>query len=273
MARLLDVDGDLANSSHVVDPEAASEQRYLYWIYGGAFFRPLASHLRPSYRLYEVWLPQELEQSIRESDRLEDVARLMVAEIRTKPRSGPYYLGGWCIAGILAYEVAVQLETLGEQVGLVALLGAPNPQHYTAIPRAQRLKSKLQYHWNKMTHLDLAGVSRYLLERARYHASEQNRARSREFSRILLELALRYKPKPLRARVALFQGEDRPSVADYASGWTGVVKGEFAAYDVPGDHETSLEEPNVAVLAEKLRICLGSSCSDRSGSLLKVPAA
>lgn len=256
LSRLLDSEKSNSDSFHLLDLPANSEQRYLYWIYGGAFFRPLASHLRPAFRFHEVWLPQELEESICTSGCLEDVARLIVAEMRGQPRAGPYQLGGWCVSGILAYEVAVQLEAAGEEVGLVALLDAPNPQHYSAIPKRERLKSKLRYHWKKMTHLDLAGVSRYLMERARYHATAQNPARSRDFSRVLLELALRYQPKPLHARVALFQAEDRPSMLNFAPGWTGVVKGEFAAYDVPGNHESSLEEPNVAVLAQKLRDCL-----------------
>jgi hypothetical protein len=85
---------------------------------------------------------------------------------------------------------------------------------------------------------------------------EHNPLKSRQFERILLQLALRYEPNPLGARVCLFQGIERPSVIDYAPGWTGVVKGEFSAYDVPGNHATSLEEPHVMVLAEKLRSCV-----------------
>lgn len=256
LARLIDSKDNMDSLSDLFEPEDSSEQRYLYWMYGGASFLPLASHLRPACRFHPIWLPPEVEETIRASDRLEDVARLMVAEMRTQRHNGPYQLGGWCISGILAYEVAVQLEAAGEAVNFVALLGAPNPQHYTAIPASARLKSKLHYHWKKITRLDLAGVSRYVMERARYHAGAQNPSRTREFSRVLLQLALKYQPKPLHARVALFQGEDRPSIVDYAAGWTGVVKGEFAAYDVPGDHETSLAAPNVAVLARKLRDCL-----------------
>lgn len=256
MSALLDSPHRIDGSSGVLDGETKSEQRYLYWLYAGEFLRPLASHLRPAYHLHDVWLPPELEESVRESDSLEDVARLIVTEMRADSPTGPYNLGGWCISGILAYEVAVQLEALGEEVRMVALLGSPNPQHYNAISKRERLKSKLQYHWNHMTRLDLAGVSRYLIERVRTQVKVHSPAESREFNRILLELALRYEPKPLRARVILFQGEDRPSVVDYAPGWTGVVTGEFAAYDVPGNHTTSLEEPNVAILAEKLRDCL-----------------
>lgn len=208
------------------------------------------------YHLQGVSLPLKLEQAVSESDRLEDVARLIVTEMQSNSGSGPYNLGGWCVSGILAYEVACQLEALGQEVGLLALLGAPNPQHYNAIPTRERLKSKLQYHWKQIRQLDLKGAFHYLSDRARYRASLNDPEEMSRFSRILLELALRYKPNTLRARVVLFQGEDRPSVVDYASGWTGVVKGQFAAYDIPGNHLTSLEEPHVAVLAEKLRDCL-----------------
>ncbi|HTU45731.1 MAG TPA: amino acid adenylation domain-containing protein [Bryobacteraceae bacterium] len=255
LSRLLDSENSFASAVNLLEWVSNSEQRYLHWIYGGVFFKALASHLRPAYQFHEVWLPPEIEESIRPSDRLEDVARLIIRELQNQPHNGPYQLGGWCISGILAYEVAVQLEAAGQEVGLVALLGAPNPQHYSAIPLGEKLKSKLHYHWDKITRLDLAGVFRYLLERARYHAGEHHAARSRKFAHVLLELALRYQPKPLYARVALFQAEDRPGI-DYAPGWTEVVRGEFAAYEVPGDHESSLEEPNVAVLAERLRGCL-----------------
>jgi amino acid adenylation domain-containing protein len=239
------------------DEKASSEQRYLYWMYAGEDFRRLAIHLRPTYDLHGVWIPPELEKNICESDRFEDVAALIVNQMLRNPPKGPYYLGGWCISGILAYEVAVQLTALGKDVGLVALLGAPNPQHYSAIPKSERFKSKLRHHWKQLACLDMAGVSRYLAERLRQQMREHNVLGPRPFEHVLLQLAMRYEPKPLRARVCLFQGVERPSVIDYTPGWTGVVKGEFTAYDVPGNHATSLEEPHVTTLAEKLRGCLG----------------
>ena len=227
----------------------------LYWMYAGAYCRHLASHLRPDYRLDGVSLPGEIEVRISEADRLEDVARLIAEELRNNGK-GPYNIAGWCISGILAYEVAVQLKASGEEVGVVALVGAPNPQHYSAIPNYEKLKSKARHHWKHLRQLDLARIPRYLLERSRYQLKQRNPLRSQHFERILLELALRYEPNPLDARVILFQGADRPSVVDYSPGWTSVVKGKFSAYDVPGNHVTSLEEPNVGVLAEKIKECL-----------------
>jgi amino acid adenylation domain-containing protein len=230
-------------------------QLRLDWIYAGAYFRDLAARLRPACRLHAVSLPHEIEAQVRVTGRLEDVARLIVDELRSTHPQGPYSLGGWCVAGILAYEVAVQLEELGEEVGFVALLGAPNPRHYTSVPRSDRLKRKLRHHWKHLTNLNAAGVSQYLAERARRQIQWRNPLRSSDFDHVISELALRYTPPPLHAPVALFQSADRPAGTDYAPGWEGVVAGPFAAYEVPGTHSTSLGEPNVAVLAEGLLAC------------------
>ena len=249
LAALLDRDRGAAT-------EDSSGQPILHWMYAGAYCRHLASHLRPAYRLEGVSLPQEMESTITAADGLEDLARLMVKEIRKNSPRGPYNIAGWCLSGILAYEVAVQLVELGEELGLVALVGAPNPQHYSAIPKIERAKSKLRHHWHHVKQLDVTGVARYLIDRARYQWKELNPLQSQHFERVLLDLALRYEPKPLNARVALFQGEDRPSVVDYSEGWKHLVTGEFTAYDIPGNHVTSLEEPHAAALGEKMKACL-----------------
>jgi len=44
------------------------------------------------------------------------------AHIRAVQPHGPYYLGGWCIAGLLAYEAAAQLTEAGEAVKLVVVI-------------------------------------------------------------------------------------------------------------------------------------------------------
>ena len=198
--------------------DLTSGQHQIHWMYAGAYCRHLAAHLRPDYRLQGLSLPHEVETQISEADRLEDVGRLMVNELRKNSPVGPYNIAGWCISGILAYEVAYQLKNLGEQVGLVALVGAPNPQHYSAIPRSEKFKSKVRHHWNHIKQLDVARIPRYLIDRAQYQLKERNPLHHQQFDRILLELALRYEPKPLDAPVVLFQGADRPSVVDYSKG-------------------------------------------------------
>ena len=50
-----------------------------------------------------------------------------VDEIRTVQPHGPYLLGGECIGGVLAYEMARRLEEIGEKVELLVLLDTELP--------------------------------------------------------------------------------------------------------------------------------------------------
>jgi len=58
---------------------------------------------------------------------IEEMAAFYVEEIRRNQRNGPYLLGGLCAGGVIAFEMASQLERSGESVELVALLDSAAP--------------------------------------------------------------------------------------------------------------------------------------------------
>lgn len=58
--------------------------------------------------------------------RIEDMAALYVSEIRKFRPRGPYLLGGYCMGGNVALEMAQQLKAQGEEVGLLALFDTLN---------------------------------------------------------------------------------------------------------------------------------------------------
>ncbi|MFF5336580.1 amino acid adenylation domain-containing protein [Streptomyces sp. NPDC013181] len=53
-----------------------------------------------------------------------EMAADYVARIRTVQPTGPYHLLGWSFGGIVAHEMAVQLQRAGQEVGLLAVLDA-----------------------------------------------------------------------------------------------------------------------------------------------------
>jgi thioesterase domain-containing protein len=59
---------------------------------------------------------------------IEGMARVYVEQVRNRQPSGPYFLGGMCAGGVIAFEMANQLVAQGEAVQLVALLDAATPQ-------------------------------------------------------------------------------------------------------------------------------------------------
>src|SRR5690606_29207624 len=55
-------------------------------------------------------------------DRIEPMAAHYVSEIRKVQPTGPYYLGGACFGGAVAYEMAQQLRAAGEEIAFLMLL-------------------------------------------------------------------------------------------------------------------------------------------------------
>ena len=53
---------------------------------------------------------------------IEGLAAHYIEEIREFQPHGPYYMGGFCFAGVVAYEMARQLSEQGEELGMVALI-------------------------------------------------------------------------------------------------------------------------------------------------------
>src|SRR5262249_37663095 len=59
--------------------------------------------------------------------RIEEMAADYLHAIRAVQESGPYSLGGWSMGGLIAFEMARQLEQQGEQVAAVALFDTLSP--------------------------------------------------------------------------------------------------------------------------------------------------
>jgi thioesterase domain-containing protein/acyl carrier protein len=59
---------------------------------------------------------------------VEDMAKHCVSVVRQKQPTGPYMFGGLCAGGVIAFEMARQLEATGEKVEWLVLFDAINPQ-------------------------------------------------------------------------------------------------------------------------------------------------
>ena len=59
--------------------------------------------------------------------RIADMAGYYLEAIRAHQPHGPYYLGGFCFGGVVAYEIARLIQAQGEQVAVLALIDAGAP--------------------------------------------------------------------------------------------------------------------------------------------------
>jgi amino acid adenylation domain-containing protein len=90
-------------------------------------YLPLARHAPPEYPLYGIQASGldgrgEVASSVRQ------MAAEYIAQIRGIQESGPYHLLGLSFGGVLAHEIAVQLQAAGEEVALLGIMDTYPPQ-------------------------------------------------------------------------------------------------------------------------------------------------
>lgn len=84
------------------------------------------------------WLRDEVEVSCLEPlgsmrcpclhTRIPDMAAYYIEQMQLTRPKGPYFLGGLCAGGVIAFEMATQLRAKGEEIGFVALFDAVAPR-------------------------------------------------------------------------------------------------------------------------------------------------
>jgi thioesterase domain-containing protein len=75
---------------------------------------------------------------------IEAMAASYIASMRAEQPSGPYLIGGMCAGGLIAYEMALQLDRAGEPVERVLLLDSATPQaERRAVSRIAQRRSRL----------------------------------------------------------------------------------------------------------------------------------
>ncbi len=236
-------------------------------------FRPLASRLPIDRPFLGVVVPGPKEVESGGAD-LQGVARQLVSAVRLRQPSGPYYLGGWCADGVLAFEMAQQLTAAGEEVGLVALFDVLNPARLRARSSLRLLGMRLgMVRWR--VRFQTASILRLGRKEALAYIAERIVAAARFLGDTIRGASVRdtvrgkyhpsgvrpriggYRPKPYAGAVVVFRtGRSRQAEAGTSVGWDEFVRGSLTLIPVPGDHLTMFLEPNVDVLARELARCL-----------------
>jgi amino acid adenylation domain-containing protein len=92
------------------------------WCYLG-----LAPHLSPAYPIFGV-RARGFAAGEAMASTLDEMTADYLEQIRAVRRHGPYHLMGWSSGGAIAHAMAAQLQSEGEQVGLLAVLDEYPPQ-------------------------------------------------------------------------------------------------------------------------------------------------
>jgi acyl transferase domain-containing protein len=220
---------------------------------------------------------------------VEDMARDYIREIRRVQPGGPYYLGGYCLGGLVAYDMARQLEAEGEAIGFLGMVSTYAPDHLkreiSGLSSLRRLLfrvlERLELEWDNLSALNTREKMSYVGERIRrawllstvlgerwmsaLHA-KLNRGPYRHTRRYILEQTrieqskafYRYRPLPIKSRITLFRASHQPRslVADPTLGWANLSEGGIVDIEIPAFHKNILKDPKVKTLATRLQVCL-----------------
>ena len=117
-------------------------------LHGDPFFaRGLAQHLPANLPLYALQAPLADEGECLKDATLEQLATRYVNAVLTVQPDGPYRLFGFSAGGVIAYEMALQLEARGQTVEILILGDTPAPgamNVVAAAPTAVRVSARLR---------------------------------------------------------------------------------------------------------------------------------
>ncbi len=238
----------------------------------------LARHLgqeRPFYGLQATGLQGENEPL----RRIEDMAAHYIAAIQTIQPQGPYYLGGWSLGGIVAFEMAQQLYQHGEEVALLTLIDSylPNIHHESeeiddamlVAAVAQDLSNivgkKLSISVDELRQLEATEQLNYILEQAKNlnilppEVNQQQMYQMLQVFKANNQAMYSYRPQAYPGKLNLIFASDEFSTTNQSTGWSKLGKGGVAVHQIEGDHYTIVQEPQVKNLAEQLRASLNST--------------
>ncbi|MDP3705102.1 MAG: amino acid adenylation domain-containing protein [Legionellaceae bacterium] len=210
-------------------------------------------------------------------DRVEDIATYYINMLNEQNIYPPYILGGSSFGGIVAFEMAQQLQTNLSYPPCVIMIDSPYHQN---LPRHKTDTEILEYVVKEILK-DVITIKPGELEdqiglenkiafiEARIKAGEN----FNEYAELILFDSLqickinwhcmeKYQAKPYDGNVVFFSPLE--NMTDMPAGqsilWNSLVNGKFESFDIPGNHITMNQKPNVRNIIGtliELRVFLG----------------
>jgi amino acid adenylation domain-containing protein len=219
---------------------------------------------------------------------LSRMAAEYVAAIRKVQPRGPYFLGGWSMGGVVAFEMACQLRESGEEVALLALLdsvpsngdgalaesGEDELLRFFLLDQARTQGRPAPDFETGLADLPPGERLERLMGRAREAGLLKADVRPEQVRRLLAVYKTNllafsgYRPRLYPGRVTLF----RPDVIEPelrespANGWEPFSSQAVDLQAVTGDHYTMLAPPHVQGLAQALAERLREPIEQRSAT-------
>jgi thioesterase domain-containing protein len=211
-------------------------------------------------------------------NRMEDIAAHYISEIMSQNPNGPYALAGYSFGGIIAFEMARQLDKMGKKVNMVAMFDtyAYRSDHFDPIYKKLFNRSyflvKQVLHSVSLFSKDPKATVRYktkMLKRKmirtywdlRYGKDQKQEGFFGYSNKIDLmneEAERNYQLKPYPLNVKIFRARKHTFyMNDFEYlGWKEYALKGVEVHDIPGEHNKIFAPPNDKEFARILQACL-----------------
>ncbi|HVX11332.1 MAG TPA: alpha/beta fold hydrolase [Pirellulales bacterium] len=206
--------------------------------------------------------------------RLEEMAADYVAELRKIQPSGPYWLLGWSLGGLIVFEMARQLAAQGQPAALVAIIDAGMIKPGEAFDEDDFVPMLLQLFPPDLrpSEEELKNLSadeqlaffRVRAERARLLAFNDSPIEDQHVFQVFqanMSALVEYRPEPFAGRLTLFRARQdaTPMHREPFMGWGPWALGGVEEHRIEGEHVNLFREPFIGQLAGEIAKVLETS--------------
>jgi thioesterase domain-containing protein/aryl carrier-like protein len=239
----------------------------IFWVH--ILSLDLAKVIGDDQPLLYVTLTVEDFPSLGQMPDLQSIAACLVRKILATQSTGPYTIGGLCLGGILAYEIAFQLRAAGREVALLVLVDPPNPSYIEPYNLLKRAVNYLPYVLQRATRLGPRISFLYFRGHIVKYFERVFRTKSyvtetRIGQKTIEAAAVKYQPKRYDGKVLLLLASERPPHNNFLPGWQAVVPDSLHTHYVNAHHRDLLKGENARGVANAIASHLVPEGGDKS---------
>ncbi|MCD6333401.1 MAG: amino acid adenylation domain-containing protein, partial [Bacteroidales bacterium] len=268
----------------LVKIKTGGSKRPLFIIHGAGLnvllFNTLKDLLDPGQPIYGIQAKgMDGESPI--LSKLEDIIDSYMSEIKSVQSIGPYALAGFSIGGLIAFELARQMQDQGDDVDFIGVFDTYAESSIQRWPKLKRMMYKMRWNWNRFWYnlfLVLKEPGDVLPKKlkwlkfkikSRLTGGEPVRGEELEdlpdklfhIANITIRAVLSLELKPFDGPVHVFRAAHRNFyIPDRVYlGWKPYAKGGVIIHEIPGDHSHIFAAPNDKEFAKVLQQALDDS--------------
>jgi amino acid adenylation domain-containing protein len=245
------------------------------------FFNALGTYMDKD-QPYYAFQAQGLDGREPPLDDVRDMAIRYLSELREFMPVGPYYLGGDCMGGYIALEMAQMLKEAGEQIAFLGMIDTQSPLYIPLRPHTSKVLYHILFYVQRVFGIHLMSLlgrgsevrRQYLtwlknhllftVKKLRYRIWKKLNLSVESDPLVLVSGSMftaeeKYKSttpaKPYEGKITMFRAGTLPPLTNHANdfGWSRYSTQDVEVHVVPGYLYDIILEPSVKELAVKLK--------------------